>query len=201
MKRIIFMCALISIFFFAFSVFPAFGEQKWIGVSRTGDFFVSEKGKAEKPTVLMTDVSRKGLTVRVFVPGFRISKSTTKGGDFAKLDFPSYGVTNQIGKPRFPVIRILIKGPKDSKVQFQEKLLTPASAPQEMWQWGFPERVLPVQPPIPKIPGAMEAAPFTIDKDAYQEDLFRPQRLVNIEEIGIQRENKLFLLEVFSPEL
>lgn len=194
----LFFCFVYSIL----TISPALGQEVWIHVGPKADILSLdvlsiEDSKPEKPKVLIKDVPPQDLIVNVFVPGFHMRKATTKGGDFTELDLPSYGFTDQIGKPKLPVIRTIIKGPKEGKIQFKEKVLSPPSMPADIKQWGFPERIIPVQPPIPKIPGAREAAPFVIDEDSYQEDHFQPERLVEIKEVGIQRENKLWLVEVF----
>ena len=58
-------------------------------------------------------------------------------------------------------------------------------------------RLLPVQPPIEKIPGAREAAEFVYDDDAYLENIDYARQRATVTELGLVRGQRLFLLEVW----
>jgi hypothetical protein len=116
-------------------------------------------------------------------------------GNFQRLDMPGEGITSQVGKPLLPVVRRLVEVPLGASVSLGEVTASVEQRPLE--QLGLEETILPVQPPVPKIPGAAENAPFVIDEEHYRRDEFWPPELVRIREAGIRRQTRMVLVEIF----
>ena len=93
----------------------------------------------------------------------------------------------QVGRPRLPLIRKFIEIPWGAEVEIRGEVVEseriPLSGP-----------ILPVQPPQPKIPGAM--VPFTIDEGFYHRDLIYPDFLVRVADEIIIRGHRILVVEV-----
>jgi Peptidase family C25/Propeptide_C25 len=103
-----------------------------------------------------------GLTMQIVVPGLEV---TEPEDGYAALEIPSEGYAGAIGDPRVPTITRMIRVPLGANVTvhvdgafFDLPLSALNGAP----------RVMPVQPPVPKVPGAREAAVFQVNESAYQ---------------------------------
>ncbi|MCK4428182.1 MAG: hypothetical protein KAW16_06860, partial [candidate division Zixibacteria bacterium] len=62
---------------------------------------------------------------------------------------------------------------------------------------GITKRIIPVQPPIPKIEGAWEKAEFVIHEDFYQTDQFFPTQVAQKGEIAAIRGHRFVMVEVY----
>jgi hypothetical protein len=102
------------------------------------------------------------LTLRVALPGFEV---TEPEDGYVKLEIPGEGFAGLIGEPQIPTVTRLIRAPFGADVQVDvvtDYETLPLSA------LTGAARVMPVQPSIPKLPGARERAVFTIHEAAYQ---------------------------------
>ncbi|NLH47802.1 MAG: hypothetical protein GX444_04265 [Myxococcales bacterium] len=105
-----------------------------------------------------------GLTLAVDVPGLEVTEDQD---DYVTLTIPEAGFAGAIGEPRLPVINRLIRVPFGADVRvettadFDELPVTELTGA---------ARLMPVQPAIPKIPGARENAVFTVNEKAYRID-------------------------------
>jgi hypothetical protein len=183
------LIGLLLVFCFSFSSTPLRAEStpQWIG-------FVTGSDKIPQLNVLESNFQQVVFDIRV--SGIWSEEMTTKGGVFNRLEIPECGITNVIGEPNLPVLRKMVQIPFGADVsvevvssEFQEKSLT---------ELGILNRIIPIQPPIPKIEGAWEKAPFVIHEDAYQRDSFYPTELAKVEEIGIVRGHRFVTVEI-SP--
>jgi hypothetical protein len=194
------MFAVVWVLIFSFGLASAFGEPRWIQFESAGELQTKKSSAAKAPQITRKNLQPDGLTVKVSVPGLLVDERSGKGAPFSDIDCPTCGVTNDVGKAKLPVIRTIIKGSRDAKIKVHDKVYADKLGPKEMKGWGVPQRILPVQPPIPKVPGAREAAPFVLDEKWYGQDEDLPGRLVNVKEIGIERDQKLFFLEIFPVQ-
>jgi hypothetical protein len=128
--------------------------------------------------------------------GFWSEELSTKGGTFNQLTLPQGGVTNVIGQPELPVLRKSVQIPYGAEVsvevvssQFEEKSLEAL---------GIANRIIPVQPPIPKIEGAWENAKFVLDDQAYQTDAFYQGEPAVVCDKGAVRGHRFATVEI-SP--
>ena len=152
---------------------------------------------ASSPNAIMSLVvsDQEGISLHASVTGLLTDLVSIKEGAFASLEIPGEGVTAQVGMPRLPVVRRLVELPfgasiavEVSSAQMQERRIEDLS---------LDGQIVPVQPPVPKIPGARERVPFVMDEDRYAIDAFWPPELVTVREIGIFRQVRLALVELF----
>ncbi len=115
---------------------------------------------------------------RVAVPGLLTGTEATPKGARGVIDIPGAGVTSTIGLPRLPVLRRLVEAPPGARVAVQ---LTPVSRRTlTLRELGIPGPLIPVQPPVPKLPGAEKQVPYVEDARAYALDAFAPEASVAI---------------------
>ena len=114
---------------------------------------------------------------------------------FQEWSLPGDGVTAEVGKPRLPVIRRLVEIPLGARVSLAG--LRTDEVEQDLSQTGLPHPIVPVQPPVPKIPEAGEQRDLVIDQAHYARDGFWPSDPVRIRQAGVLRQSRLVLVEIF----
>jgi hypothetical protein len=117
------------------------------------------------------------------------------GRTFQEWTLEGEGVTAEVGKPCLPVIRRLVEIPLEARVAVRE--LDADETEQPLSQAGLSHPIAPVQPPVPKIPGAGEQTDVVIDQAQYRQDGFWPADVVRVREIGMLRETRMALVEIF----
>ncbi|MEI8139698.1 MAG: C25 family cysteine peptidase [bacterium] len=143
--------------------------------------------------VQVIDGNDAGLSLLVTIPGFSAGTHEDANGRFTTLHLPGSGVLQDIGKPALPVIRRLIMVPENSQISCT---FTGTPVRQSLSALGMPLLVMPLQPPIPKIPGAVETAGFVQDAAIYTSLEAYPASPVAVTEAGILFGYRLFTLEV-----
>ncbi|MBU0999589.1 hypothetical protein KKG24_04825, partial [Patescibacteria group bacterium] len=98
--------------------------------------------------------------------------------------------TNEIGKPKVPVIRRLISVPSFSDISLEIN--------EGDYVTYYNYDIIPVQEPIPDVANAK--INFTIDEEFYSTDSFYPKQRAKIENRGIIRDHKVVQLEIFPFE-
>jgi len=178
---------LLGWFFFVSTPLWAESDPVWIE-------FIPGTEKISQIDVLQSNFEQVIFDALVF--GMWSEEVSTKGGVFNQLSIPECGITNVIGEPRLPVLRKMVQIPYGAEVdvevisfKFEEKSLE---------ELGIFSRIIPIQPPIPKIEGAWESAQFVIHEEAYQKDSFYPAELAKKREIGIIRGHRFVTVEI-SP--
>jgi hypothetical protein len=134
------------------------------------------------------------VVLEVRVPGFYIIEARTDHGFFSRLEIPDCGRTGEVGNALLPVLRRAVEIPQgsDPKIEILEKAVSRF----DLFRLGFPRRVLPVQKPIPKIPGAREAAEFTVSEDFYASSQSYPGYSAVIAETGQMRAHRFAMLQI-----
>ncbi len=117
------------------------------------------------------------------------------GRPFHEWIMAGEGVTAEVGKPRLPVIRRLVEIPFGAEVILRG--LTTGDVELDLSAAGLMDPIAPVQPPVPKIPGAGQNASLVIDQAHYGRDEFWPPEVVRVREIGVLRQSRLALVEIF----
>ncbi len=137
--------------------------------------------------------SPEGLTGRITVPGAWLEPVKLGGTKFTRLNVPGYGWTDAIGAPQLPVIRQLLAVP-DGAALTAEILGQPELI--SMAELGIDRPLAPLQAPVEKLPGALEAAGLSLDQVAYATDSFAPETNVRLVEAGYADGQRLVMLEV-----
>ncbi len=173
---------------FCFSSTPLWADSspQWIE-------FIQGMEKVPQINVLESGFERVILDVQI--SGMWSEEVSTKGGVFNRLSIPENGITNLVGQPNLPVIREMVQIPYGAEVdveiiasEFEEKSLE---------DLGIFNRIIPVQPPIPKIEGALENAQFVIEEETYQADIYYPQELAKVGNINAIRGHRFVMLNIF----
>ena len=173
---------------------PAATGGPWLSVGPDGSTGVQDAAPAAAPQVTTRSQGDIGLSVSVDLTGLVVEPTKTTDGEFVTVAWPEASISGEIGAPALPVIRCLLVAPPGATVTFT--LVEGPAGVVDLAATGLPPRVMPKQPPIPKIPGARENAVFHFDESAYILDLVSPDERVVVEELGMVRGQRLLLLEV-----
>ncbi|HLB73032.1 MAG TPA: C25 family cysteine peptidase [Sedimentisphaerales bacterium] len=118
-----------------------------------------------------------------------LSLVSTKAGEFVEAGWPGAGKSCRVGKPALPVLRKLFLAPLGAELSLE-------AAQGQAVVIDLGQKLMPIQPPIEKLPGAMQRAVFQLDAKEYARNEYGPEERVVIEEVGIVRGHRLFLLEM-----
>ncbi len=179
-------------------VSPAQAER-WLAIDTTGVTLVDDAAVAapvSEPVLTVEGSSIAGLDVSVRLTGLSVRTVENKAGFFTELTWPLAPLSGEVGAPGLPVVRRLFVVPAGSKVTVAAALgpavtVDAATLGHSVW-------LLPVQPPIEKVPGARENAVFQFNKAAYAEP--SAPAGATVEPVGIVRGQEIWLLEVRPVE-
>ena len=121
-----------------------------------------------------------------------VGEAPTERGPRAVLELQGGGVTGALGHPRLPASRRLVEVPRGAAVALDvdEGVCTTVS----LKEWGLPDRLLPVQPPAPKVEGAV--VPYVEDDLAYAKDELYPAAAAEIVDRAVIRGREVALVEI-----
>ncbi len=169
-------------------------SEYWLAASEDGTIAIEESTVAVSPKVWVTDQGLTGFELVAGLSGFRLEPVSTKGGQFVLIDWPECALRGEIGEPMLPVIRRLVAAPQNAEVVLTVR--EGRSLTIDTGDTGFPLKIMPKQAPVPKLPGAQEAAPFDYNIAAYSRASDTPEQRAIITEAGVVRGQRLLLLEV-----
>lgn len=127
------------------------------------------------------------VNIYLEIEALRTYEVQTEQGTFVRLDIAESGMSANVGHPLLPVIKKLVAIPEDAEIELEVSVLEAAES------LDYP--IIPVQPPVPKIPGAR--AEFTIDKEFYSQDTFGPQEWAEIVGTGYIRGHRVAILKIY----
>ena len=155
--------------------------------------WVSVGGNGESVGITLLKNTTQEMVVNLNVPGFNHRIETTKVGEFELVEIPNEGVTTELGKPRLPVIRRFFEAPFGAKPRVE--ILGVNVERMNLSDIGIENRIVPVEPSVPKIPGGYEMTPFLFDEETYSMDALYPDYRVKVFKAGVARGHNLFVLE------
>ena len=123
----------------------------------------------------------------------QVTAVRTPHGTFAELDIPGAGHTETHGAPRLPVVRMMLAVPERGEPRVTFTSVVREAGEKEL---GLPGEPLPVQPPVPKVPGALEAALFVRDAAVYASAEYQPAEVVRLVPAGKVAGQRMMLLEL-----
>ncbi len=168
----------------AFAAAPS--DPRWVALGSR------EPGDVE---VQVLESCVTGLTVGVTLPGFTLGVHDDANGRFVTLALQGCGFPPEPGRPALPVIRRLVVVPADAMVSCTA---TGTLGAISLSALGVPAQVMPVQSPILKIPGAVEAAGFAKNAAVYASAATYPDVPAQLSEAGTLFGYRLLALEI-SP--
>ncbi len=157
------------------------------GVLRVGD--------AAEPTVTVVESSADRIVLSVEFDGLDTQAVGTPGGTFSLLSIPECGMTTDVGEPLLPVLRPLVQIPLGATPALQ--VLSVDEVETSLEQLGIAHLPYPVQPPVPKVHGALENAAFILDEDAYAWEGYYPEAPAALADEGQLRDRRYVGLEVY----
>jgi len=181
-----FAFVILFLFFASFSFSRAGTGASWISLNPAPD-------RIPRVSVLSSDFDQ--VIFEIQIPGLWSEAVATQGGDFALLSIPQEGVSNVVGEPNLPVITRMVQIPFGAEVSLSWE--SPQEIEKSLEELGVARRIVPVQPPIPKIEGAWQKAKFVIDEEYYQQNTFLPEERVKLGETGIIRGHRWVSLSIY----
>jgi hypothetical protein len=147
MKRVAFLCCLLVTLFV-------------VGPARAAWFALSEPEPAP-PAVALEQLAPDQLVIHVTMSGFDASEPED---GYVRLAIPEGSVAGAYGQPELPTVTELLRVPFGAKLAVSTEAVYDEMPVSTLI--GAP-RIMPAQPSVPKLPGAREAAVFTIDEQSY----------------------------------
>lgn len=147
-------------------------------------------------TVDLAASANTGVVLNISVPELETSVQAAKEGTFLLLTIPGYGYNTEIGSPRLPVISEWVEIPQGAAVEAVAEAR--ASEGFNLKDKGFDMKVMPVQLPVPKIPGAEDKVPFSLNQTAYSKDAFYGRQGVTVSD-PVQMRGHRAVLVSFWP--
>ena len=180
------ICRTVFFVFLIIFVSPVFAGEDWISFSGAG--------KVSNPSVVCSKSGFEQIVLNIQVPGLLSKDVNIKGLNFNELTIPGEGYSIETGKPKIPVIRKFVEIPFEANYS-----LGIVSNPPIYKKYGtgkLQNTLIPVQPSVPKLPGAKEAAKFVKDQETYDKDSIQYSKLAEVVYEGIWRGKRVILVEV-----
>lgn len=163
----------------------ASGADEWVSF---------DSSPAREPVVTVVSSDASGLVVRIEVPGVLAEEVVTDRGPFTRLRLPGYGQTPVVGEALLPVIREFVELPFAATPTVRVSEVERATA--TLASLGIEHPLMPVQPPVEKIPGALERADLVLEEAYYGSDAFHPSDGARVGEVRVMRGRSFAQLEV-----
>ncbi|MDA3813483.1 MAG: C25 family cysteine peptidase, partial [Candidatus Cloacimonetes bacterium] len=119
----------------------------------------------------------------------------TEEGAFSQINIGGFTHSKIIGAPKLPIIRKIISVPYGAEIS--AKALNYKTMKYQLQDFGINNPLLPAQLPVPKSADPSETV-FSYNPKAYSKNQFTSNELISVEELGIMRGVRLFVVEV-SP--
>ncbi len=159
----------------------------WIGFS---------SNTVMESTVQLNRGNWNSAELNVQIPGISVQETKTKGGIFTQISLGNSSYKGEVGTPQLPVIRKLVEVPYGAQISLDFQTSPVKTIP--LVDQRLNNRLIPVQAPVAKLPGALEAAPFDISDAIYRTDEFIGGPYVRIQDDDYWRGHRVVVLEI-SP--
>lgn len=166
---------------------------EWISFDEVAQ---GRSGPAEGPAeVYVLESGAERLVLRIETPGVLRESEEHDGDLFFRLTVPGSGASGEVGEALLPAVREFIELPYGARPELTVVSADYRRAP--LVSLGMPGELLPAQPPVEKVPGALEAARFVRSADYYGSDAFGPTHAASVGEPATMRGHRFAQLEVF----
>lgn len=143
-------------------------------------------------SVVSQDVTH--LEMKNIISGFDYKTMSTEGGLFTEFYSHANSFSGKTGEPRIPVLRKLIEVPLGAELVIEG--ITYSKRTINLGDEGIIYPLFPVQLPVPK--NGDNPPPFQFNEQAYNLDHFYGNELVQVEDKGLLRAQRLALVTI-SP--
>ncbi|MCK4871107.1 MAG: hypothetical protein KAS72_00110 [Phycisphaerales bacterium] len=175
--------------------FTAAGEHTTVSLAGNDGLSLQKNTQAEQPSLVVLSSDDAGLDVQFTLSSLDLTAQKTKGGAFVSVGWPDASIAGEIGHPAIPVYRSIFVAPGGADVSINVSVGDPILI--NLATAGYDGPLMPVQAPIVKLPGAIEAAPFDFNAQAYAGASVMPTQRATVTNMGIVRGEHLYLLEMF----
>ncbi|MBN1510412.1 MAG: hypothetical protein JXB13_00215, partial [Phycisphaerae bacterium] len=170
-------------------------EPSWVSLTPAGGLAVEPVAREAAPLLTVTASDLKTLSLEVQWDGLTVTPTKSgQNGEFVEITWPDAAFAGEVGEPNLPVLRRLFVAPEGASITATVQAGVPAVL--DLAAAGFPPRIKPEQPPVEKVPGALQAAPFVLNEAAYAQNTDLLPVRAEVTELGIVRGYRLCLLEV-----
>ncbi len=142
---------------------------------------------AAQPVQLMSN-NLSGFEARFHISGLEMNTLETSNGLYTTLNAEDFEWVTEPGQPRLPLNREIIAVPYGAEVHLN-------TTTGEVHEMSLTSPVMPAQPSLSKSE-RIEDAEFVIDAEIYASENWMNPELATVEELGILRGMRLFLLTV-----
>ncbi|MCF7912294.1 MAG: T9SS type A sorting domain-containing protein [Candidatus Cloacimonetes bacterium] len=163
-----------------------------IGVLLTGSMGAIPVS-GEVTGVTLTEESDNNLGLSVNINEVDFFDVSTQAGEFVNLSIAGFTSTNEIGAPRLPKVRRIFSVPVGAEVSVRVNDFQIEQY--ELGAYGISNQVMPSQPPLSKSETAADVE-FIYDPAIYSQNSFTEMELANVEELGILRGLRLFVVNI-----
>jgi len=147
-------------------------------------------------SVGLSSTGSDAIVLDITLPGLDVSEAKTKDGAYILLSVPDQGYNTELGHPKLPVVSEWVEIPQGARVEAFLEVI--ASESFNLKAKGFDKKIMPVQLPVPKMPGAEEKVPFSIDQTIYSKNEFYGKAKVTLSE-PVQMRGHRAVLVSFWP--
>jgi len=146
------------------------------------------------PELRVTGSDAGGMTIHAVPTQLDARVRELPQGRFLDFERPA-GTTTDVGSPALPVERLLVDVPFGA-TNVRVEVLGEQWTDHHVSEFEGADFVMPLQPPLPKLPGARQNAKFVIDDGAYRARTLLPEQVVTIEEAGLMRGHRLMCVSI-----
>ena len=150
---------------------------------------------SEKTDTIILDNNDFGFSVEYQISEIRSFDINTEKGEFSSINLEGYTHSKILGSPRIPILRKIISVPIDAEVNIS---ITDFDSNEFLLSdYGINHPIMPAQPSLSKSANP-EDIEFIYNPDAYTLNYYDEKIIVSVEELGIMRGVRLFIL-TFEP--
>jgi len=146
------------------------------------------------PTLSLLYANAYDISLRANLPGAQVEKVEADGQTYTRLGGDGYGHPAAVGLPDLPVLRQDVEIPFGAAVSLE--LVRAEYHEYTLAELGLTP-IYPLQPPVVKLDGALENAPFVINRDFYASGARYPDAPVRLGEEYIVRGHRVQPVEVW----
>jgi hypothetical protein len=164
--------------------------------AQNGPTWLSFNGETTptEPILALLNASSTQVSLSASLPGVNAETVTVDGVAYTRLMADGYGYPAEYGLPELPVLRHEVEIPFGAQVSVE--VISAVYADHSLESLDL-NTIYPMQPPVPKVDGAADTQPFTINDKFYGQGLLYPSEVVSIGEPYIIRGHRILSVEVW----
>jgi hypothetical protein len=146
------------------------------------------------PDLALLGSDSSAIDLQADLPGCLAEDVEAEDHIFTRLYGEGYGNAVVVGLPNVPVLRQAVEIPFGAEVELE--IIDAQFSDHTLSELGL-HPIYPLQPPVPKIPGAGENMPFEIDSEFYASGALYPEEALTLGEEYVTRGHRIQTVEVW----